>query len=243
MLIYNYDEFTKEYLSTSEADPSPLEEGVFLIPAHATDVELPIVNIEKTKCFFRDGAWVQEKIYTTIEADTPPMYFRHGNITLVTDEEAQTITKTYELIPFSEEEMKIIKDGIWSEIKNIRDERQVSGVKIIVGSDDYWFHTDIQSQIQHLGLYESAKNHLNSSVSASMSDDLKLGEANIIWKCMGNKMLILTVQIVFDLIEADKKLMNDTFINSEILKAGLYESTDPVNFDVTTGWPVKFGEL
>lgn len=38
MNIYNYHPVTKEYISTSQADESPLEPGVFLVPGSATIV-------------------------------------------------------------------------------------------------------------------------------------------------------------------------------------------------------------
>lgn len=41
--VYNYDPRTRIYTGASQADESPLEPGVYLIPAHATTIELPTV--------------------------------------------------------------------------------------------------------------------------------------------------------------------------------------------------------
>ena len=44
MKIYNYDEETKEYISTEEAQESPLEEGVYLFPPHTTTIKPNLVD-------------------------------------------------------------------------------------------------------------------------------------------------------------------------------------------------------
>jgi len=42
--IYHYDRDTGEYLFSDQADPSPLETDVWLIPAYATEIAPPVVN-------------------------------------------------------------------------------------------------------------------------------------------------------------------------------------------------------
>ena len=51
MKIYNYHPDYKYFYSESEADESPLEPGVFLIPAHATNVEVPICELTEIQIF------------------------------------------------------------------------------------------------------------------------------------------------------------------------------------------------
>lgn len=59
MNIYSYHHETGEFMGQSVADPNPLEEGQWLIPADATEVAPPAHEEGKARCF-RDGAWVQE---------------------------------------------------------------------------------------------------------------------------------------------------------------------------------------
>lgn len=63
MIIYNYDP-DGYYCGQSLADKSPLEPGVFLIPARATDKESPIPR-ENQLVKFVSGAWTLEDIPVT----------------------------------------------------------------------------------------------------------------------------------------------------------------------------------
>lgn len=56
MRIYNYCPVTGEFLSIAEADESPLEPGVFMIPALATDVAPPKTGANVT-VVFAAGKW------------------------------------------------------------------------------------------------------------------------------------------------------------------------------------------
>jgi hypothetical protein len=56
MRIYNYDPETGEFLSEGAADESPLEPGVYLIPAHATDQPAPTAKVGQA-AVYQDGTW------------------------------------------------------------------------------------------------------------------------------------------------------------------------------------------
>lgn len=55
-MIYNYHPISGEYIGESEADESPLEPGVFLIPAFATTIEPPPA-VEGKKRVFSNETW------------------------------------------------------------------------------------------------------------------------------------------------------------------------------------------
>ena len=56
MKIYNYDGASGEYIGQSEAQKSPLEENVYLIPANATDKQ-PLISKKGFAVCFKEGAW------------------------------------------------------------------------------------------------------------------------------------------------------------------------------------------
>lgn len=56
MKIYNYEKLTGIFTNATDARESPLETGVYLIPALATTIEPPKVP-EGSVAVFADGAW------------------------------------------------------------------------------------------------------------------------------------------------------------------------------------------
>lgn len=61
MKIYHYHPITGEYLGDGIARESPLEPGVYLIPAHATDIKPP-EPIEQKLRVFTQGQWAYKDI-------------------------------------------------------------------------------------------------------------------------------------------------------------------------------------
>lgn len=69
MKVYNYDPATLEFTGVLEADESPAEPGVFLIPAYATTEAVPD-SIEGQSRFFIGTKWEQRANVVPVEA--PP---------------------------------------------------------------------------------------------------------------------------------------------------------------------------
>jgi hypothetical protein len=61
MKIYNYHPTTHVFISEGEADPSPLEEGVWLIPGDATDVAPPKIPVGM-RAIWEGDKWRTENI-------------------------------------------------------------------------------------------------------------------------------------------------------------------------------------
>lgn len=61
MNIFHYHPDTGEYLGQGTADESPLEPGVWLIPAHATEIHPPAAN-DGEQAIWANGSWVTQPI-------------------------------------------------------------------------------------------------------------------------------------------------------------------------------------
>ncbi|WP_265658376.1 hypothetical protein [Francisella philomiragia] len=62
MKIYNYDKNTQEYLSIEDALESPLEKGVYMIPANATTIIPPKVKTNQV-AIFQKKEWIIKSDY------------------------------------------------------------------------------------------------------------------------------------------------------------------------------------
>ena len=61
MIIHHYHPISLVYLGSDFADPDPLDENNWLIPAHATTLEPPEEKAGFTRNFF-EGAWTYREI-------------------------------------------------------------------------------------------------------------------------------------------------------------------------------------
>lgn len=67
MEIYSYHPITKDFLSAGSADESPLEPGIYLVPANATTIAPPQYDAHTQTCRYSTNKWV----VADIPADVP----------------------------------------------------------------------------------------------------------------------------------------------------------------------------
>lgn len=103
MIIYNYSAQTGELLSTAEADKSPLERNVWLIPANATSVKPPSVPKGSVPIFVA-GAW-------SIKPDVRGTWYNASRAeVIVTFLDADVTTLTREAAPSVNHDLV---NGVW----------------------------------------------------------------------------------------------------------------------------------
>ena len=71
MKIYNYAPDTGIFYAEALADESPLEPGVFLIPAFATTLKPPKAAFPKV-AVFQNGKWIVEKLTPAPKPESIP---------------------------------------------------------------------------------------------------------------------------------------------------------------------------
>lgn len=114
------------------------------------------------------------------------------------------------------------KLDVWQTIKQYRDDHQLRGFQ--VGGN--WFHSDNPSRIKYLGL-------------VMMGTGIP---ANLQWKTMSGSFVTMTQTLAGQIFAAVAAFDSDAFISAEVHKAAMQASSDPLNYNYTTGWPAVYGE-
>lgn len=190
-----------------EADESPLEPGVYLVPAGCTEAPPP-EPLPGKYLRYVNGEWAYE--------DPPPDPDPDPDPVKSIDEQ-----RAYQ----------------WEAIKSIRVWKQDSGVLV---NGLYWFHTDITSRIQQLGLKDAARDMLADGLLKT-DPVIKLGSP-VQWKLLDGSFLPMTAGLAYDVVNAVGDRDALLYKVAETHRANVYASDDPMAYDITTGWPLAFGE-
>ncbi|WP_457660263.1 hypothetical protein [Sinorhizobium medicae] len=99
LTVYNYHPSTLEYTGSSQADESPLEPGVYLIPAYATETAPPEF-IPGYIFKWAGGEWVAEAIPSQSSIHMPALSARQIRLGLVSNGFALAqVTASIEAMP------------------------------------------------------------------------------------------------------------------------------------------------
>lgn len=115
-----------------------------------------------------------------------------------------------------------------------------AGFPLVIGSVTKWFHSDVFSLTQHLGLKDKARDLL--AAGGVMSDNIVIGGQPVAWATMDGSQVTITAQIAFDLVTAAGVQQALVFAASEAHRLAIAASPDPASYDVSVGWPAVFGE-
>lgn len=111
----------------------------------------------------------------------------------------------------------------WNRIKQMRDQRTLHG-GFPVG--ELWFHSDLKSRSQQLGLVM-----MGASIPAGLQ-----------WKTMDGSFVEMTQTLAGQIFAAAAAQEQATFAAAETHKAAMEAAEFPLQYDFSRGWPIVFGE-
>lgn len=120
-------------------------------------------------------------------------------------------------------ELSRIRSEIVVEIKRIRDTRTQTGGFPAAG---YWFHSDVFSRSQQLGLVLLGANIPN----------------NLYWKTMSGDMVLMTQTLTGQIFQAAATQDATTFSHAEALISQVNSAYNPYSVNINTGWPPIYGD-
>lgn len=111
---------------------------------------------------------------------------------------------------------------LWGAVKERREQCKAGGVEV----GGYWFHTDVESRLQWLGM-------------RSEGGGLSIG---LPWKTMSGAFVPITAQLVADVYAAIKSKEIAAFAHAEALRAELNAAPDPRTVSLDSGWPASYND-
>lgn len=121
-------------------------------------------------------------------------------------------------------DLSVTKAAMWEAIKAERDHRTVTGgYKVAVSGVDKWFHSDVFSRTQQIGLVM-----LGASANG------------IQWKTMDGSFVTLSQALAGAIFAAAAAQDQATFAVAEAHRAAMEADEDPASYDFSTNWPAVY---
>ncbi len=126
------------------------------------------------------------------------------------------------------------REARWEAVKSERKSR-VNGGVLVAG---HWYHTDVDSRVQHMRLDGKAAALL--AAGGTGADVLQVAGQPIAWKTLANDLVPMTAALAVAIVEAIEVLDALAFARAETLRAQIEASEDPESIDITSGWPAVY---
>jgi hypothetical protein len=120
------------------------------------------------------------------------------------------------------------QDYVWVLIKTERMRRtETGGYKVVVDNVDKWFHSDVFSRSQQIGL-----TLMGTSIPA-----------NLQWRTMDGSFVIMTPTLASQIFSAAAASDQAIFAQAEAHQQAMLQAADPLTYDYLSGWPKIYGEI
>lgn len=130
--------------------------------------------------------------------------------------------------------LEMRREARWEAVKAERTHR-VNGGVIVAG---HWYHTDVDSRVQHMRL--DAKAAALLADGGSTEDVLAVAGHPVYWKTLSNGLVPMTAGLAQAIPVAIEVLDALAFARAETLRTQIETSSDPDSIDITTGWPSTY---
>lgn len=122
----------------------------------------------------------------------------------------------------------------WERVKAERSRRVNGGVQVA----GHWYHTDVDSRVQHMRL--DAKAAALLADGGSVADILTVAGQPVYWKTLSNGLVPMTAGLAQAIPVGIETLDALAFARAETLRAQIEASEDPEAIDISAGWPAIY---
>lgn len=216
MKIYNYDGASGEYIGQSEAQKSPLEENVYLIPANATDKQ-PLASKKGFAVCFKEGAWQ----YIKDERDKT-YYDANNNEVKITklDQDTSALSETPKEPPIEQlREAKTAELAAWTHSMGDSCKISLKGFGVINGGYRYLLNVEAMIDIFDSLEIRAFRMYDNTMKKIGGQEELKCIKKAI--QLGGQKLHTLKWQYELKISKAKDKKELDAIVFTDTIEVAL----------------------
>ena len=187
-------------------------------------LQLNVVEVDDNNAY--GSNWIDATVNSSnseiVEASSTPEIWQRGCYVFANDVWSFLNAETEAIITVkATQRLTAVRDKITTSIKEERDRRKFNGVYV----SNKWVHTDTYSRTQWMGM-------------VMMGETLPAIE----WTTMDGTNITTTPTLAGQVFQAAATLDTTLFAHATSLIDAVNASNTPDSIDITTGWPLGYGE-